>query len=940
MPKPAPVSAPVADSVSQEARTRSGVLKRTKNRGQTKDATFAWVNTVCQGEGQGVNPMENWRTLAAEYMGHLNSKTLPGAFDGNLWALRKLLEHYLWKHRLCDPDQFFTLPRKDKLPPLLGAVSDAPFRNNDPGVRLANCTHNFLTWVLREKYSSDEDGHRVPYPHHRVPFDRFEYGHTPTLDESVHSPLPYKYIRQLREMLAEGQNFSDWKWAQSATGNRAGTLAGDWFEVPVSRIDKHDPDCVWRTRDIPIMNYQRGMPDPKKHLNSWGGKKTVFEIWSPVSAVALLTKLEMPFRTYQVRMLDSGETDFHRAELDPEGEGQFLRPASRDAHEPASADRKPLFKWGINSKRDARLAKLARDQRTRVSERQGVFLKSHDHRIGDYVGFFVNTNKTADADKDWQHRGYRVDWQHDSLLRWFVKLRNWQEKYNPVTKPTLWAELNIKHTGVSKSDAELTQAAPTCFLFRDASIQGKRARDEESTDNERKPISNGKVNSLWGKLLEALEHRMNAAGEPIRFIKVRRKDLGISTVFYPLHALRVSLITAFADAGMGLDVLMRLAGHTRLVMTLYYRKLNTFQMNEAMRRAQETLTRRADELTVEWLKGKAYADLPNYIVADEEGLQMALPRNPNDRNPAGWERQLGGWCLMGRNPVPTASDHKACGGCFNGGAVLKAGKSRRDRVYAPVRPKACIEGRCRWFVTRPEYLLEIKAKADLWLANLSMAQQRHEAASDQLDKLRREKLHTEHAQTPFVKRAELDRTNRLYEKTAADVDALLQGIAACTRLLDRVMKLVVLPEADSATTPGIQLVAQGTTDDLEWAFTEVKSELLHWSGICLNAEVYPELQTESATAIVSRAQLLDAELVRRGIHLVFAPLTSDEQLRVGNRFMRELAAPFAGNWEEALRKLQNAGPHDAQVDEALQKALAGADDPPIPMAKLLQGTAS
>jgi hypothetical protein len=339
------------------------------------------------------------------------------------------------------------------------------------------------------------------------------------------------------------------------------------------------------------------------------------------------------------------------------------------------------------------------------------------------------------------------------------------------------------------------------------------------------------------------------------------------------------------------------------------------------------LAKRADELTVEWLKGKAYADLPNYVVADEESLQMALPRNPNDRNPAGWERQLGGWCLMGGNTGPTASDHKACGGCFNGGAVIKEGKSQYDRVYAAVRPKACLEGRCRWFVTRPEYILEIKSKGDLLLANLTIAQQRYQAASDEMDKLRREKLYAERAQTPFVKRAEFDRANRLYEKAAADVDSLLQGIAACTRLADRVVNLALLPEANGATTPGMQLIAQGTANDLQWAFTEVKSELLHLSGVCLNAEVYPELQTESATAIGRRALLLDAELVRRGVHMVFASLTSDEQLRVGNRFMRELAAPFTGNWEDAVRMLQNAGPHDSQVDEALQKALAYADCP-------------
>ena len=222
------------------------------------------------------------------------------------------------------------------------------------------------------------------------------------------------------------------------------------------------------------------------------------------------------------------------------------------------------------------------------------------------------------------------------------------------------------------------------------------------------------------------------------------------------------------------------------------------------------------------------------------------------------------------------------------------------------------------------------------MANLSLAQQRHEAASDEIDKLRREKFHAERSQTPFVKRAEFDKANRLYEKTAADVDVLLQGIAGCTRLLDRVKKLAVLSEDNGASKPGMQLVAQGTAEDLEWAFTEVESELLHLSGVCLNAEVYPELQNESVGAIWRRAHLIDAQLVRRGLHMVFADLTSDEQLRVGNRFMRELAVPFAGNWEGAVQMLQSSEPQDSEIQEALQKAFM-TDLPPIPMAKLLKG---
>ena len=687
--KHVPASVYQSDSVTSEARTRSGRIKGNKNKGLTTDATFAWVSTLCQSEEQAASPMEKWRQLAEEYMGYLNSNRFSGSYSKNLFALRCFLERYLWKHRLLDPDLLFTLPSKSELPRLQGSKKDTPFKDNAHGAQMANYIHDFLTWVLREKYSSDEDGHRVPYPHHRLPFARAESGHFHTPDQSVLSPLPYKYIRQLREMLAEGNNFRDWEWAQNASGNLSGSIAGDWFEVPESLIDKNDPDCVWRTRDITIHNYHCANPDPDKSIRAPVGKRTAFEMWSPVTAVALLVKLEMPFRTYQVRMLDSGEMDFHRVELDPEGEEQFIQAEPEDTNKKAPTKRKPLFKWVPNTKRDSLLTSLSINDRVRISDCQGVFLKSYDNRIGDYVGFFINTNKTADADKDWNHRGYRIDWQHDSLLRWLVKLRNWQQKYNPIAKPTLWTELQANHTRNRKSDADLAEAAPTCFLFRDASVQGKPVKQDASTDNERKPLPDGKVIYLWFKLLCALEDRITALGEQLHFVK-RDRQRSSPGVYYPLHALRVSLITAFADAGMGLDILMRIAGHTRLVMTIYYRKLNSFQLNQAIRAAQENLTKRADELTVQWLKGKAYEDLPSYVVANEDGLKAALPRNPNDRNPAGWERQLGGWCLMGGNIVPTTTDHNSSGGCYNGGMLIKEVKTRRNRIYAGVHPKACI----------------------------------------------------------------------------------------------------------------------------------------------------------------------------------------------------------------------------------------------------------
>lgn len=267
--------------------TRSGEIKSKRRRlGLTKDATFAWVRTVCTADPMQPSPMEEWRQLAEEYLSYCNIARLL-AYGARLGAVRMVLEKYLWKHGYTDPASFFVM--RGPLPPLSGPTGTALFNDTGNGVRNANYTCDFFEWVLENKYSTDEDGRRIAFPGHKVPI-----GRVPTSqgrrrnDESVRSALPYKYLRMLREMLAEGPHFKDWKWAQSTTGMGTGNQAGDWFEVDEKIIDETDPDCVWRRRIRKVVNYQLDRPDPAKGKKEVVDVKEVHEIWSPVSAVALL----------------------------------------------------------------------------------------------------------------------------------------------------------------------------------------------------------------------------------------------------------------------------------------------------------------------------------------------------------------------------------------------------------------------------------------------------------------------------------------------------------------------------------------------------------------------------------------------------------------------------------------------------------------------------
>lgn len=265
------------------AKSSTAPAPKVKRVSRKSDITLRWVELE--------HPqLEAWRVLAVEW--------LQGETSGVGWRLNALaafFERYLVQQGLpLDPSVF--LARSTVLPDFYRTT--CPDSAN--GIQYNNNIHAFLHFVLLREFSeADDNGQPVVSPAFRNPVLRMSKSGLPRRDESVHSPLPYGYIDELRQMLAAGPNFCDWPWAQSALGveiGQRGQGAPDWFEVTEGQIDRNDPDCVWRVRKV----------SPKYR----GGQ--VLEMWSPVRWVALLVKLILPLRTFQVRMLDSGEADTWR----------------------------------------------------------------------------------------------------------------------------------------------------------------------------------------------------------------------------------------------------------------------------------------------------------------------------------------------------------------------------------------------------------------------------------------------------------------------------------------------------------------------------------------------------------------------------------------------------------------------------------------------------
>jgi hypothetical protein len=720
---------------------------------------------------------------------------------------------------------------------------------------------DFIDFVIEKIFSEEDDnGNVVPLVENPLCKTKSQK----SAIETVRNPLPYRYIQDLRQILCplpdktelavieqnlkesetllpayHYRHFKHWTWAQQQSGQGERGGDGDWFEVEPELIDKSDPDCVWRCKEV----------------TRKGEKITVHQIWSPVKAMVIFMKLHLPLRTYQVRMLDSGEADTWRYE-----NGQ----------------------WEVNTKHDFALGSEKRPFG------KGIFRRIHDTMTGLYsTGLYINTNKTADQNKDELERGYIIPWQNEEVLYWLEKLRNWQEKYNPISKPTDCTTLLKKHIGTPKSNKQLESMGEIAFLFRDASAKDKH-----------KPITgDANIGAFWYQLLLTLENQLAEQGNTldngerlklvVDYPEETTESAKVSTSF-PLHSLRVSLITAYTmDTRLPLPVISKLlAGHTRLLMTIYYNKITPSVMAEKMDEAHGELDAKSKQSVRNFLKDASMEQIQfKMVYHSDDSIQAALA----NRNPIGWEERSCGLCLVGGNTVKS-DEISTLGGCWSGGELIKDSKTAANRVYAsvPHGPENCI--RCRWFITEAYYLKPLNAHFN------QLSYKAHQAANlsveieGELEALKDEQFFCEEQGKPFIKHNELQALQRRYEKQQVEADEYAKDWIACFELI---YKIIRVEEARKEGDTKDKLIAVGSEQDVSHAlkFIETDSELLHLSLLCDDAEFYPDLQDElrKTPAIQKRSMQLSRVLMKKGFEPIFMEMDDKQQLIAANAMLRQMA---------------------------------------------------
>lgn len=791
-----------------------------KFKSKSDDKQCNWISRIYP-------QLEDWRQLIAEWLAGENSSR-----SHIVEAISVFVENYLIRQAI-PPRPADLLVRGDRVFPDFYEVACA---KSYRGVFINNTIQRFLDWVLNmDEFADNSSGEPIPNNlMFRNPVSILTYSEAgvarikPT--QSTKKVMPYFMIHDLRRRIAQGSTFRDWLWVQGLLGQKGidgeNYLAGDWYEVDAALIDKGkaDPNFVWRERIT-----------TRKDC-----KVKVLEAWSPVRWVATLVNLQVVARMGQIRMSDSGEADTFIYQ-----DGAFVRNQS------------PL---ALGTPKNPR--------------QQGILRQPAPEDGGADVLLFFNTNKTQDINKVGEAKGQLCPWPRlanpddyaDDPYYWLERLRDWQMKYNPIDRLAEWRDMPSARNLEAKSDNKNAEYLPTAFLFRTAEVPGETAW----------PVSHRQLTRTWMQLITAyeqilaVENTTHSDGTPIRLI-----DPETGNPESTLHGQRVSLIThMIIDGNVPPEIMMKIVGHQRFIMTIYYCKPGFKHIQDAISGAAAKLDATKEITLRRDLAGITAEQMRDHIVFNAEDWTSVLPVNPADRNPLGWLDQHDGICLAGGNTGPLDGNTNVPG-CHNGGPKLN---SSEPNGPVPGGVRNCT--RCRWKCAGKKHAFGLAATLNNRQYHLHKAEEKAIAAERHRNDLLKQKKIAEDAGRPFDKMKEIRQAERLYQDAMQRVVELASDVAAVYRIIERIH---ALPDHSDGT---LAIALQGDEATLQVVLEDTDSELLIISQICEDVEFFPNL--DPGVAIFEYGQLMDEAFAREGYPLVFARMSEQEKLTAANALMRAL----------------------------------------------------
>ncbi|MDD2765357.1 MAG: VPA1269 family protein [Opitutaceae bacterium] len=354
--------------------------------------------------------------------------------------------------------------------------------------------------------------------------------------------------------------------------------------------------------------------------------------WFPGIALFIDLLLCLPLRGFQGRFLDSGEGD----------------------------------EWVTVRRADGTLEQIRNPAKTSMRGRREGCLDFIPPIFKNpaTLGLSINTNKTSEI----ENAGYKIPWCPPDLEANLRRMAKWQSERNPVKTPVPCMDKSDYKRHMNRSVANSVKK--TFALFRDPD------------EREGWPISRQTVYEYWDLLQATVEDEQAEKGRTICLTEtVRRGGRPVRKGIFDIHALRVTGITALLEAGLSPHIVMDVAGHSTIVMTLYYHKVDNGRIARELDAAKQRISEMAE-------RGENSSD-------DFGRLGLFNTRNAEDS--AGMELLLE---RQGRGPGGVSiMSHGICpgGDCSTGGEYDPS-----SRAHGPVAAGAC--SLCRYRLTGPAFL--------------------------------------------------------------------------------------------------------------------------------------------------------------------------------------------------------------------------------------------
>lgn len=535
-------------------------------------------------------------------------------------------------------------------------------------------------------------------------------------------------------------------------------------------------------------------------------------VWNPVIPYLIYTMTEIPWRKIQVKSLDSGEGDSEKYNLVSDT-------------------------WVQN---DSLAAGYWERSSIAKRKRRGVL-----NRDGPDFCFYVNTNKTSDIKHDFgEMSGYMVPCRYGPLIELFQKLRSLQETYNPLASPTSYSEAAVGFGSDLPPENIINTLPDRFYLFRDAN--GRSSRVAPPTDN--------KLLAFWRLLMDELETRLRDQGVDATIILSRNASGGPLTSHYTMHGLRVAGLTAFAEAGVPIEILSKLvAGHASILMTIYYLKYNAAHVTDILQEARQKIEALEAKEFANHLKNRGIEEAAKVAVANED-YTLAGVADGSITTDLFFDTGLG-VCPFGGSS------------CHDG---VDLGNGRKAEV--PGGSKNCLQ--CRHFISGEPWLIPLVLNQQRLAATAQALSGRNNAQLETLDELiieratiiKNEGLN----EIPLQLKRQIAQLENEIERHADDLDFLLGTMHRGHRLIEQIKHLQTLPNEERLPV----LVADAGID-IRGYREGTRFELI--DSVLQGSCIYPLLQDDDLE--VERQRFIDVIMFNNGMTPLSMMCLSEEQSR-------------------------------------------------------------